>query len=79
MLNITATEPAIIVIISDGSNIFFMVLSLSQKYPTEKSPTNPIRVYKLIKLPICIGSNPLYCKNGINIPPIVADPKNKKK
>ena len=79
MLNITDIVPVIVVIIIDGSNTFFIVLSLSQKYPIEKSPTNPIRVYKLIKLPISIGSNPLYCKNGISIPPIVDTPKNKKK
>ena len=49
------------------------------KYPMEKSPTRPLNVNKLIKLPVCIGSNPLYCKNGINIPAIVDVPKNTKK
>lgn len=44
----------------------------------EKRPTRPLNVNKLIKLPVCIGSNPLYCKNGINIPAIVDVPKNTK-
>ena len=62
-----------------GNNTFFIVLSLSQKYPIEKSPTKPLNVNKLIKLPVSIGSNQKKKKNGINIPLILAKPKNKKK
>lgn len=58
--------------------ILFYSFKLITKISNGKSPTRPLNVNKLIKLPVCIGSNPLYCKNGINIPAIVDVPKIQK-
>ena len=60
--------------------LFYSFKSYSQKISNGKKVLlDHLNVNKLIKLPVCIGSNPLYCKNGINIPAIVDVPKKYKK